>query len=39
MIYKFGHIGITVPSLEEAKAQLNSATHTCFHTQLGMETG
>lgn len=39
MIYKFDHIGITVPSLEEAKAQLNSATHTCFHTQLGMETG
>jgi hypothetical protein len=40
MIYKFDHVGITVPSLEEAKAQLNFATtHTCFHTQLGMETG
>ena len=39
MIYKFDHIGITVPSLEEAKAQLNTETHTCFHTQLGMKTG
>ena len=38
MIYKLDHIGITTPSLEDARAQLE-AGHPCFHTQFGMETG
>jgi hypothetical protein len=38
MIYKLDHIGITVPSLEQAREQLEAA-HPCFHTQFDMETG
>ena len=36
MIYRFDHIGITVPSLSEAAQRLESL-HPCFHAQHGVE--
>lgn len=36
MIYKLDHIGITVPSLAEARGQLDGV-HPCFHVQHGLE--
>lgn len=35
MIYKFDHIGITVPSLSEARGQLEGV-HPCLHAQQGI---